>query len=767
MGFLTYFWDGLLAIPLGWLESYFHFDVTGWKGTVWRGVFVVILLFALYEIVLRVKKFRRQQKNKRLMDEIIVEPGVVKDNKFVEQLEAVHAPEQAIAALKRRKEWTKLGELCVSLNRHKDAAKAFGRAKDLKRSAMEWAKAGKTLRAARLLKRAGDNETAARFYMEKNKFLAAAKIYEKTGDRPNAGFAYAKAKKYPPAIEHFLEYFKSSKDEAPKQVEAAAKCYEMMQPQELRDKITEAQRKQLMFAIAQRFDAGKRFELAAKLYGEVGDLARAGQSFLHAGKLELAAQCLNKAGKTKEAAEIAGRHYEQRGLWREAATSYRAGEQFRKAGDCFTKAMDPTQAAECYEKAGEYFGAGFAYVHADKWEGAIPMLQKVPEDSPHFAESRALLGRCFYQLQDYSHCAATLENHLLGERVASANIDYFWMLALAYEQLGELEKSKDVLLKIRSVNVGFRDVSQRLSNIQSRISIVSDRSPSSIAAAMATPRPPSSDATAVMTMVENNVGQRYKLEKELGRGGMGVVYMATDTQLDRPVALKFIGSLVDGNEEFRQRFTREAQTAAKVNHPNIVSIYEISMQEGKAFIAMEFIEGVNLQRYLSRKGKLEAREATNIIAQSLSALAAIHDVGIVHRDIKPDNIVLAKGGLVKLMDFGLAKTENKRLTGANVIMGTPCYMSPEQTRGEDVDNRTDIYALGLVFHELLTGKTVFGDGDILKRQQIEVPPPPSAVEPTVPKVLDEIIMKAVAKDPKERYQTAKELLDALRQATSK
>jgi eukaryotic-like serine/threonine-protein kinase len=263
-------------------------------------------------------------------------------------------------------------------------------------------------------------------------------------------------------------------------------------------------------------------------------------------------------------------------------------------------------------------------------------------------------------------------------------------------------------------------------------------------------------------MVEDSVGKRYKLERELGRGGMGVIYLAHDTRLDRPVALKFLGSLADGNEEFRRRFKREAQAAAKVSHPNIVSIYDIGTREGRAYIAMEYIEGADLSKYLRNKGRLEAREAVNIITQALSALDAVHAASVTHRDIKPENIVITKGGLVKVMDFGLAKSTGKRLTAANVVMGTPGFMAPEQAKGKEADARTDLYAMGLVLHELLTGKTVFTGGDVLRRQIEEIPPRPGELADGIPPALDGVVMKSIAKKPGDRYQSAKEMIAALR-----
>lgn len=768
-----WYWDDLLGSLVATIEKwFFHGEPLGTYAALGAKVgFSIAILLTVYEIYLF---FLRKLRKRRLREAVILDgtnatPYGPQDSQFVQSLEATKDLEGTIEPLKREKRYDRLGEIYSSLNKPKEAAKWYQKAGDKKRAAIELAKAGKTLKAARLLMRSGDPASAARLFQEKGRFLAAAKAYTKLGDLPSAAACFARAGKVASAVDMLQQYFAAGQGGVEDQVRAADQCYGLLSDAAIQKKIPEEARRKLAHAVGVRFESAQRFDLAARLFVTAGDLSRAGDVFLRLGRLEEAAKCKRQAGKEQEALVIGARYYEGRQLWKEAAMAYAGAKEFLKAGDCFSKAMDAVSAGECYEKAGEFYGAGFALVHADKWESAIAMFQRVREDHPHFGESRALLGRCFYELHDYAHCAATLENHLLGERVRTGNIEYFWMLALAYEQLGNLEKSREVLLKIQSVNVGFRDVRERLSNIESRISMAMTGGGAALKPASGLPggmgRPAAGDATQIMTVVENAIGQRYRIEKELGRGGMGVVYLARDTQLDRPVALKFLGTLLDASDEYRQRFLREARAAARVSHPNIVSIYDVCDAEGRAYIAMEYIEGLDLHRYIGRRGRLEPREAVNIILQTCSALDAVHNAGIVHRDIKPDNIVIAKGGLVKLMDFGLAKGGDMRLTGTNIIMGTPCYMSPEQTRGSDVDARSDLYALGLVLHEMLTGKTAFLDGDVLMRQQTEMPPRPGEVVEGIPELLDQIVMKCVAKSPEERFQSARELAAYLRKVT--
>ena len=209
---------------------------------------------------------------------------------------------------------------------------------------------------------------------------------------------------------------------------------------------------------------------------------------------------------------------------------------------------------------------------------------------------------------------------------------------------------------------------------------------------------------------------------------------------------------------------REARTAAKISHPNNIAIYKICAGVGKAYIAMEYVDGPSLNKYLSSKGGLKPKETINAIVQACSALAAIHEAGIVHRDIKPDNILIAKGGLIKLTDFGLAKVEDSRMTRTGVVMGTPSYMAPEQVLGKDADARSDIYSMGLVIYECLTGETVFIGQDVLERQLNELPSPPSKTVEGISPELDAVVMKCIAKDPGERYQTVRDLIAGLRAA---
>ncbi|HKZ02773.1 MAG TPA: protein kinase, partial [Pyrinomonadaceae bacterium] len=269
---------------------------------------------------------------------------------------------------------------------------------------------------------------------------------------------------------------------------------------------------------------------------------------------------------------------------------------------------------------------------------------------------------------------------------------------------------------------------------------------------------------------------RYEIRSLLGAGGMGEVYLTEDTTLRRRAAVKILISDFTQNEERLHRFVREAYAASSLNHPNIVTIYEIGSEAHIHFIATEYVEGQSLRDHL-RSAQIELREILDVAIQVTSALAAAHEAGIIHRDIKPENIMLRRDGYVKVLDFGLAKltdevdsaqetdpeapTEVLLKTEPGRIMGTINYMSPEQARGRDVDARSDIFSLGVMLYEMVAGHRPFsGDtkSDVLAAVLMAEQKPLAEKFPGMPPELNRIVNKALRKDREERYQTAKELL---------
>ena len=265
------------------------------------------------------------------------------------------------------------------------------------------------------------------------------------------------------------------------------------------------------------------------------------------------------------------------------------------------------------------------------------------------------------------------------------------------------------------------------------------------------------------------VGQtisHYKIVEKLGEGGMGIVYKAEDLKLERFVALKFLAPHLVQDEEGRRRFQREAKAAAALDHPNICTIHEIDEAEGRVFLAMAYLDGSTVRQKVKQR-PLKLDEALDIAIQAGHGLQAAHETGIVHRDIKSANLMVNARGQVKIMDFGLAQlTEQSKLTKTATILGTPAYMSPEQAQRLPTDRRTDIWSLGVVIYEMVTGRTPFeGEREqaVLYAIATEQPEPITALRVGIPTELDRIVGKAMAKKPDERYQHIDEMLVDLRE----
>ena len=281
---------------------------------------------------------------------------------------------------------------------------------------------------------------------------------------------------------------------------------------------------------------------------------------------------------------------------------------------------------------------------------------------------------------------------------------------------------------------------------------------------------------------ELTVGQKighYEILSTLGKGGMGEVYLAQDTKLSRKVALKVLPGAFTQDQERLRRFEQEARATSALNHPNILTIFEIGEADGRHYIATEFIEGETLGQRIAVGPPLKLRETLDIAEQITSALSAAHGAGIVHRDVKPENIMIRRDGIVKVLDFGLAKlaqiqsirsgpddsTRALVKTGTGVVMGTVAYMSPEQARGLSLDARTDIWSLGVVIYQMLTGSAPFSGAtssdtlvSILEREPRSL----NSFSPEIPEELEWIVTKALTKDCDDRYQTSREMLNDLR-----
>ena len=263
---------------------------------------------------------------------------------------------------------------------------------------------------------------------------------------------------------------------------------------------------------------------------------------------------------------------------------------------------------------------------------------------------------------------------------------------------------------------------------------------------------------------------RYVILSELGRGAMGIVYRATDSVLERTVAVKTVNMALeqDGADRYEARFYQEARAAAGLNHPNIVTVHDVGKAGDVMYMAMEYIEGVELRSLMGEGQKVGIAQAVSIAAQIAEGLAYAHQRGVVHRDIKPANIMVVPNGPVKITDFGIARRRSaaSELTQTGMLLGSPKYMSPEQVIGKRADHRSDLFSLGVILYEMVCGAAPFSGENVtaLMYQTVNfVPPPPSSVNSAVPEMLDFIIAKMLAKPVEERYQDAQDVARDLRE----
>jgi Serine/threonine protein kinase len=268
-----------------------------------------------------------------------------------------------------------------------------------------------------------------------------------------------------------------------------------------------------------------------------------------------------------------------------------------------------------------------------------------------------------------------------------------------------------------------------------------------------------------MIVKGQKINDRYEIIRVIGEGGMANVYLANDTILNRKVAVKVLRGDLANDEKFVRRFQREALSASSLNHPNIVEMYDVGEDDGNFYIVMEYVDGKNLKQLIKRRTKLSLTEVVDIMKQLTDGIAHAHDSFIIHRDIKPQNMLILDNGLVKITDFGIAVALNStQLTQTNSVMGSVHYLPPEQAAGKGATFKSDIYSLGIMMYELITGKLPFrGENavEIALKQMKE--PIPSIREDNneIPQAVENIVLKACAKNPKNRYDTAREMYNDL------
>jgi len=727
-------------------------------------------------------------------------------------------------ALKKQGKLIEAAELLWTHEQLDAAAEAFIEAQEPIRAAEVRHDQNRFLESAELHLQGGNFESAGAIFSQQEAWAQAAECYLKADHKSVAAEMFEKAGNHRQAahcyretdfLRHAAANYVKCQDWA-----LAAECLQAVLVEEggrsLMDPKKAAEMAKLVRQAGRLFlkagEPGKALEIfvrgecaleAGEVARSLGDHETAAMHFRAAGEMEQAAEALRAAGQEAAAARLLGNHLrdsgeneraaellEQAGDYMEAGDLYRSLGRHTEAGECyerhqgyaqsaemfqlagdraraaaaFERAGRFTESAECYalaglprkeaellERAQDFIRAGEIYHSEGLDDEAISALQKVQQEDEDFARAAAILGEIFAARGQSSIAIAKLQQALAGVELSRASVDGFYKLACIHLEAGKTPEAIEIFEKIMAFDYHYRDIEERLNAARSREVV---RGPASTAS--------ETDETASPARFGREPEGRYRIVGELGRGGMGIVYKVQDTVLDRLVAFKVLPKAVSENAQAITNFMREAQAAAKLNHPNIVTVYDTGEQQGRYYIAMEYVEGTTLKEILKRRGMISASGIVHILLQVSEALAYAHEKNVVHRDVKPANVMWTRTRKAKLMDFGLAKVVREVRNHTTVVAGTPYYMSPEQTLGKNVDHRTDVYSLGVMIFELAAGTVPFKEGNIPYHHLHTPPPELRVLRQDLPSALVEIVGRCLEKDPANRFQSAQAILDSVR-----
>ncbi len=708
-------------------------------------------------------------------------------------LEEAGEYEEALKLYEQAELYQAAGELLERINRHREAIEFYIKQGNYQRAADIYINEFHDVeKAAGVLKESGRYHEAAELYIKNKRWLEAAQLMEKIGFHFKAAQLYEKAGKIDKAAECYEKWFLENRDLSLGQMNESEKIalkkaityYRQLGEYE---KAFNLARSENLFSVAAelaerlgRWEEAARlheqahnYERAARIYEKIGNNHRAylmkAEHYLFKGDQVEAAHWYEKAGDFEKAAEL----FEWNNEFEKAARCYERARRFGPAGECLLRVGKKRAAAICFEKAGDYQKAAYLYKElkeynkalqlyekAGLWyeagriaslmgleDKAIELLQKVePEDEEAYRKASSILGSLFLDRKEYDLAEERLKAALAGAPPSKSNIDIYYKLAQIAEAKGDHKKAFELYKTITSIDLHFQDAKERMAALSKTV-----------------------EQLRKLEFMTNDPDQRYAILEKVGEGGMGIVYKAEDRLLKRIVALKILNPELTRNRRAVERFLQEARSAAQLSHPNIVIVYDVGNMGRHYFITMEYIEGITLLRYLKEHKRLGIRQILYVASKLFSALDYAHQRGIIHRDIKPQNLMLSKDRKLKVMDFGLAIILSERRDGETTggIIGTPYYMSPEQCLGDRVDWRTDIYSAGATLYHLLVGLPPFRGDNVIKQHIHAKPVPPSKLRRDVPPELDAFIMKCLEKKRENRFQSAREALNYITMISKK
>ncbi len=509
-------------------------------------------------------------------------------------------------------------------------------------------------------------------------------------------------------------------------------------------------------------------QIRADEFQRAGRIVEASRELSAAGRKQDAAALLDEHEVGQESAQLyeeageygrAARIHAEAGDWVSAARNFEAAEDFERAIKCYEKLGETDTVLSLMEKSGDYLGAGKLCLEQDEVDRAIHNFQQVGRGDLSYGEVSRELGVILAQRGNTDFALEKFDEANQIDGIDGFEVSQAETYGSLLEDAGRKADALDALSAVRRKDLNFRDVNTRIETLKA--SITADEEATRVNEQSASMPPLGSASSSPGETGLGSAESRYEIIDELGRGGMGIVYKAKDTHLGRTVALKRLPDNLKNHPAAVKFFEREARSAAALNHPNIVTIFDAGQEADTYFISMEMLEGTPLDDVMENHKILPPIVVARLGIQIATGLAYAHRNKIIHRDIKTANLFLTRDKIVKIMDFGLAKMVEEVRKGATVIGGTPYYMAPEQATGEAVDHRADLYALGITIYQMSTGALPFTEGDITYHHRNTPPPDPRTFKQDLPAPLAALILKLIEKDPNARIQSADEVVQTL------